>query len=148
LRSNAVADGKQKHEEGESLQRLRNGDSELSDDDTGQEGSGDGSETKTAKCELPEIVSESKCKKDGDLRILPERCCEPTKHRQSPQFWPAPHRYPEQEAGSPLETKSRPSGVTAAFAVMIRTTEKSNNWQTCQAGNENADSEGSSFGTI
>ena len=80
LWSNPVPHSKEKHEEDSGLQRRRNRNSNLSDQDTRQQRGGDRSETEAAELEFAEKVTQREREKDGDLRVLAEGCCEPGKH--------------------------------------------------------------------
>ena len=57
LRPDAVADREQEHEEHRRLERLRDGDPDLSDQDTGQERRRDRPQTDALEGELPEVVA-------------------------------------------------------------------------------------------
>ena len=90
LRPNGVAHGKEKHEEDRGLQRRRDGDTNLSDENAGQESGGNRPQTNSLERELPEVISKGKSKEDGDLRVLPESRSEPLKneHRFAPRCSP------------------------------------------------------------
>ena len=59
LRSDAVADGEQEHQEDRRLERLGDGDAELADQHARQQRRGDGSEADALERELAEVVADA-----------------------------------------------------------------------------------------
>src|SRR5262249_2542423 len=76
----AVADREQEHEEHRRLQRRRDRDPQLTDDDGGKEGRGDRAQADALEGERAEVVPEAKRQEDRDLRIATQRLREPLKH--------------------------------------------------------------------
>ena len=77
LRPDGVADREQEHQEDRRLQRLRDGDPDLSDQDTGQQRGGDRPQADALEGELAKVVADGKREKDRDLRVLLQRRKEP-----------------------------------------------------------------------
>ena len=80
MRSDAVADGEQEHQEEERLERTADRDLELSDDHRGDQGRGHRSEAKTFVGEGAEVIPERQGQEDGDFRIASKRLDEPVDH--------------------------------------------------------------------
>ena len=80
LRPDAVAHGEQEHEEHGRLERLRDRDPDLTDDDAGQQGGGDRPQPDASEGELAEVVPEGEREEDRDLGIGPQRSEEPVDH--------------------------------------------------------------------
>jgi hypothetical protein len=88
LRADSVADCKEKHEKDSGFEGLRDGDTELSDENAGQQGGGDRSQAYSFERKFAKIVPDGERKKDRDLRVLPKGCSKPSKyeHRLAPCF--------------------------------------------------------------
>ena len=80
LRSDAVADGEQEHQEKHRLERTADRDPELSDDDRRNQRRGHRPETKSLVGERAEVIPEGQRQEDGDLRIAAKRLHEPVNH--------------------------------------------------------------------
>ena len=80
LRSNAVADGEQEHQEEDRLERTADRDPKLADDHRRDQRRGDRSKTKALVGEGAEVIPERQGQEDGDLRIAAKRLHEPINH--------------------------------------------------------------------
>ena len=80
LRSDAVADGEEEHEEDRRLEGLRDGDPDLSDQDPGQQRRGDRPQADAPELELAEVEPDREREEDRDLRVLAQRVEEPADH--------------------------------------------------------------------
>src|SRR4029077_14093148 len=80
LRPNRITDGEQKHEKDCRLQRLRDGDPNLSDQNTGEQGGGDRAQADTLERETSKVVSEAKGQENCNLRVLPKGREKPLDH--------------------------------------------------------------------
>jgi hypothetical protein len=80
LRADAVADREQEHQEEEGLERARDVDPELPDNDGGDERCRHGAEPETLIREGPDVISDRERQKDRDLGILAKCVCEPIEH--------------------------------------------------------------------
>jgi hypothetical protein len=70
LRSDAVADRKEEHEEEDRFDVRRDGDADLADQDGGQQRGGDRAQANTADAECADVVADTEREEDRDLRIL------------------------------------------------------------------------------
>src|SRR5262249_9831633 len=90
LRADPVADGEQEHQEHGRLERRRDRDAQLPDDDGGEERRGDRPEADALDGEAAGVIADAERQEDGDLGIAPERLSEPLKH--AALRWPSAPR--------------------------------------------------------
>src|SRR6185436_15817779 len=81
LRADGVADGEQEHEKRKRLERLRNGDSDLPDENAREQRGCDCPQADTLECELSKIISEAERQKNGYFRIASQRVEQPVENR-------------------------------------------------------------------
>src|SRR6185436_15644345 len=76
--------GEQEHEEDRRLERLRDGDPNLSDQYACQQGGGDCAEADALESELAKEVADGQREKDRQFRVLTQRGEQPVNHEISP----------------------------------------------------------------
>src|SRR5262249_53521881 len=84
-----VADGEQKHQEEDRLERSRDCDPDLADDDRADQRRGHGSEAQALVTEGAEVISERQRQEDGDFRGGFQRMEEPLDHDVTPHAFAA-----------------------------------------------------------